>query len=113
MARGGFPNMGGANMNNLIKQAQKLQQDMEKMQGEMEKKEFPATVGGGAVTAVANGKKQIVNIKIKPEVVDEDDIEMLQDLIMSACNEALKKAEEDTSSEMKRLTGGMNLPGMF
>ncbi|EJP6473779.1 YbaB/EbfC family nucleoid-associated protein [Clostridium sp. FAM 1755] len=113
MARGGFPNMGGANMNNLIKQAQKLQQDMEKMQGDMEKKEFSATVGGGAVTAVANGKKQIVNIKIKPEVVDEDDIEMLQDLIMSACNEALKKAEEDTSSEMKRLTGGMNLPGMF
>jgi hypothetical protein len=100
-------------MNNLIKQAQKLQQDMEKMQGDMEKKEFSATVGGGAVTAVANGKKQIVNIKIKPEVVDEDDIEMLQDLIMSACNEALKKAEEDTSSEMKRLTGGMNLPGMF
>ncbi|ENJ9655932.1 TPA: YbaB/EbfC family nucleoid-associated protein [Clostridium botulinum] len=113
MAKGGFPNMGGANMNNLMKQAQKLQQDMEKMQGEMEKKEFSATVGGGAVIAVANGKKQIVDIRIKPEVVDEDDIEMLQDLIMSACNEALKKAEEDTSSEMKRLTGGMNLPGMF
>ncbi|MCR1935636.1 YbaB/EbfC family nucleoid-associated protein [Clostridium tepidum] len=113
MARGGFPNMGGANMNNLIKQAQKLQQDMEKMQSEMEKKEFSATVGGGAVTAVANGKKQIVDIKIKPEVVDEDDIEMLQDLIISACNEALKKAEEDTSSQMKKLTGGMNLPGMF
>ncbi len=113
MARGGFPNMGGANMNNLMKQAQKLQQDMEKMQGEMEKKEFSATVGGGAVTAIANGKKQIVDIKIEPEVVDEDDIEMLEDLIMSACNEALKKAEEDTSSEVKRLTGGMNLPGMF
>ncbi|EJO5348942.1 YbaB/EbfC family nucleoid-associated protein [Clostridium botulinum] len=113
MARGGFPNMGGGNMNNLIKQAQKLQQDMEKMQGEMEKKEFSATVGGGAVIAVANGKKQITDIKIKPEVVDEDDIEMLQDLIISACNEALKKAEEDTSSEMKKLTGGMNLPGMF
>ncbi|ADF97879.1 conserved hypothetical protein TIGR00103 [Clostridium botulinum F str. 230613] len=79
----------------------------------MEKKEFSATVGGGAVTAVANGKKQIVDIKIEPEVVDEDDIEMLEDLIMSACNEALKKAEEDTSSEVKRLTGGMNLPGMF
>jgi len=113
MAKGGFPNMGGANMHNLMKQAQKLQQDMEKMQVEMEKKEFSATVGGGAVIAVANGKKQIVDIRIKPEVVDEDDIEMLQDLIMSACNEALKKAEEDTSSEMKRLTGGMNLPGMF
>lgn len=113
MAKGGFPNMGGGNMNNLIKQAQKLQQDMEKMQEEMEKKEFSATVGGGAVIAVANGKKQIVDIKIKPEVVDEDDIEMLQDLIMSACNEALKKAEQDTSNEMKRLTGGMNLPGMF
>lgn len=113
MARGGIPNFGGANMNNLIKQAQKFQQQMDEMQKELKEKEFSATVGGGAVIAVVNGKKQIIDIKIKPEVVDPDDVEMLQDLIMTACNEALKKAEDDTASEMKKITGGMNIPGMF
>lgn len=113
MAKGGFPGMGGGNMNNLIKQAQKFQKQMEDMQKDLENKEFTATVGGGAVSATVDGKKTIVDIKIKPEVVDPDDIEMLQDLILSACNEALKKAEEETSGEMKKLTGGMNLPGMF
>lgn len=113
MAKGGFPGMGGGNMNNLIKQAQKFQKQMEDMQKELENKEFTATVGGGAVTATVDGKKIITDIKIKPEVVDPDDVEMLQDLILSACNEALKKAEEETSGEMKKLTGGMNLPGMF
>lgn len=109
----GMPNFGGANMNNLMKQAQKLQKEMATMQGELEKKQFSATVGGGAVTATANGKKQLIDIKIKPEVVDPDDVEMLQDLVLSACNEALKKAEEETANEMKKLTGGFNLPGMF
>lgn len=113
MAKGGFPGMGGGNMNNLIKQAQKFQKQMEDMQKDLENKEFTATVGGGAVIAVANGKKQLVDIKIKPEVVDSDDIEMLQDLIISACNEALKKAEDETAGEMKKLTGGLNIPGMF
>lgn len=113
MAKGGFPGLGGSNMNNLVKQAQKFQKQMEEMQKELEDKEFEATVGGGAVIAKVNGKKQIINIQIKPEVVDPDDIEMLQDLIMSACNEALKKAEEETSGEMQKLTGGMNIPGMF
>lgn len=113
MARGGFPGMGGGNMNNLIKQAQKFQKQMEDMQKDLENKEFTATVGGGAVSATVNGKKVITDIKIKPEVVDPDDIEMLQDLILTACNEALTKAEEETSGEMKKLTGGMNLPGMF
>lgn len=113
MARGGFPGMGGGNMNNLIKQAQKFQKQMEDMQKDLENKEFTATVGGGAVSATVDGKKTITDIKIKPEVVDPDDVEMLQDLILSACNEALKKAEEETSGEMKKLTGGMNLPGMF
>lgn len=113
MARGGFPNFGGGNMNNLMKQAQKLQKQMEDMQSDLKNKEFEATVGGGAVVAVANGKKEIIDIKIKPEVVDPDDVEMLQDLVLSACNEALKKAEEETASEMKKLTGGMNMPGMF
>lgn len=113
MARGGVPNFGGGNINNLMKQAQKFQQQMEEMQGQLETKKFQASVGGGAVSAVANGKKLIVDIKIKPEVVDPDDVEMLEDLILSACNEALKKAETETASEMKKLTGGMNLPGMF
>lgn len=113
MAKGGFPNFGGGNINNMMKQAQKLQKQMEDMQGELENKEFEATVGGGAVTVVTNGKKQVIDIKIKPEVVDPDDVEMLQDLILTACNEALKKAEEETSAEMKKLTGGLNIPGMF
>lgn len=113
MAKGGFPGMGGGNMNNLLKQAQKFQKEMEKMQEDLENKTFEASVGGGAVVAVANGKKKIIDIKIKPEVVDPDDVEMLQDLILSACNEALTKAEEETSNEMGKLTGGMNIPGMF
>ena len=111
MAKGGFGGMGGGNMNNLIKQAQKFQQQMEEMQKDLETKEFSATAGGGAVTAVVNGKKQIIDIKIKPEVVDPEDVEMLQDLVMLACNEALKTAEDQTAGEMKKLTGGMNLPG--
>ena len=113
MAKGGFPGMGGGNMNNLIKQAQKFQQQMEQMQKEAETKEFSASAGGGAVIAVANGKKQIIDLTIKKEVVDPDDIEMLEDLIILACNEALKNAENETADEMKKLTGGMNIPGMF
>ncbi|MBZ9684834.1 YbaB/EbfC family nucleoid-associated protein [Clostridium estertheticum] len=112
MAKGGFPGMGG-NMNSLMKQAQKFQQQMEEMQKDLGDKRFEASVGGGAVTAIANGKRQLVDVKIKPEVIDPDDVEMLQDLIMSACNEALKKAEDETSSEMGKLTGGFNMPGMF
>ncbi|MDW8802967.1 YbaB/EbfC family nucleoid-associated protein [Clostridium sp. A1-XYC3] len=113
MAKGGFPNFGGGNINNIMKQAQKFQKQMEEMQADLENKQFEVTVGGGAVTVVASGKKQIVDIKIKPEVVDPDDVEMLQDLVLTACNEALKKADEETSAEMKKLTGGLNVPGMF
>lgn len=114
MARGGFPGgFGGGNMNQLMKQAQKLQKDMEKMQEELELKEFEASVGGGAVTVKANGKKEITAINIKPEVVDEDDVEMLEDLVLSAVNEALRKAEEATAQGMGKLTGGMNIPGLF
>lgn len=113
MAKGGFPGMGGGNMNNLLKQAQKFQKQMEDMQKELENKNFEASVGGGAVRATVNGKKQLVDIKIDPEVLDPDDVEMLQDLIISACNEALKKAEDESSEGMKKMTGGMNLPGMF
>lgn len=111
MARGGFP--GGGNMNNLMKQAQKLQKQMEDTQKELENAEFEASVGGGAVSVKANGKKEILSINIKEEVVDPDDVEMLEDLILSAVNEVLRKAEEETSSKMGKLTGGMNIPGLF
>lgn len=112
MARGGFPGgFGGGNMNNLMKQAQKLQKQMEEMQKEIETKEFEASVGGGAVVVKINGKKEVSAINIKPEVVDPDDVEMLEDLILTAVNEAIKKADEETSSKMGKLTGGMG--GLF
>ncbi|MCY6356020.1 YbaB/EbfC family nucleoid-associated protein [Clostridium sp. ZS2-4] len=113
MAKGGFPGMGGMNMNNLMKQAQKMQQQMEKMQAQLEEKEFTATAGGGVVKVTVTGKKQIVDIEIDPEAVDPDDVEMLQDLILTACNQALQTADEETASQMKKLTGGLNMPGMF
>ncbi|MBL4933711.1 MULTISPECIES: YbaB/EbfC family nucleoid-associated protein [Clostridium] len=113
MAKGGFPGGGLGNMNNLMKQAQKLQQQMEEMQKELEVAEFEATVGGGAVLVKVNGKKEVTHIEIKPEVVDPDDVEMLQDLVLSAVNQAMKKADEETSSKMGKLTGGMNMPGLF
>ncbi len=112
MAKGGFPGMGG-NMNNLMKQAQKLQKQMEDAQKSLESKVFEASVGGGAVTIEATGKKEIKSVKIKPEVVDPDDVEMLEDLVLSAMNEVLKKVDEETASSMGKLTGGLNIPGMF
>ncbi|MBM6838513.1 YbaB/EbfC family nucleoid-associated protein [Clostridium saudiense] len=114
MARGGFPGgFGGGNINNLMKQAQKLQKEMAQAQQELEEKEFEASVGGGAVLVKVNGKKEVLSIKIKEEVVDPDDVEMLEDLVLSAVNEALKKADEETANKMGKLTGGMNIPGMF
>jgi DNA-binding YbaB/EbfC family protein len=114
MAKGGFGGFGGgANMNNLMKTAQKFQQQMEDMQKELESKRYEEKAGGGAVVAIANGKKQIVDLRINPDVVDPDDVEMLQDLITTACNAALRRAEEDTASQMGKLTGGLNIPGMF
>ena len=115
MARkGGF--QGGAvpgNMNNMMKQVQKMQQDMERLQSELEEREVEATAGGSAVKVVATGKKIIKSIKIDPEVIDEDDIEMLEDLILAAVNEAMTKAEEMVNSEMGKITGGMNIPGLM
>ena len=111
MAKGGFPGGGLGNMNNLMKQAQKLQQEMEKVQKDLEVAEFEASVGGGAVLVKVNGKKELTHIEIKPEVVDPDDVEMLQDLVLSAVNQAIKKADEETSSKMGKLTGGMGMPG--
>jgi len=115
MAKGGFPGgMGMGNMNNLMKQAKKMQEQMLKMQQELEEKTVEASVGGGVVSVVANGKKEIMEINIKPEAVDPDDIEMLQDLIIAAVNEAIRKADEMVQSEMSKLTDGLGMPpGLF
>lgn len=113
MAKKGFPGMMPGNMNQLLKQAQKMQTDMQKMQEELESKEVEASVGGGAVTVKVNGKKEVVDIQIKPEVVDPDDIEMLQDLVLSAVNQALRSVDDMQSSQMNKITGGMNIPGLF
>ena len=107
--RGGMPGGGGMNQMNLMKQAQKMQQDMLKMQEEIEKKEFSASSGGGAVTAVASGKRELVSLGIEPDAVDPDDVEMLQDMIVAAVNEALRLAESSASENMAKITGGMNL----
>ena len=113
MAKGfnsrGMGGMGG-NMNNMIRQAQKMQQDMMKAQEELESKTYEAGAGGGVVTATVSGKKELVSVAIDPEAVDPDDVEMLQYLIVAAVNEALRKANEDAASQMSRLTGGLNLP---
>lgn len=111
MAKGGFQGGGMGNMNNMIKQAQKMQKDMMKVQEELELRHVEASAGGGAVTVVVTGKKELVSIKIKPEVVDPEDVEMLQDLILAAVNEAIRMAEEMVSGEMGKLTGGLGLPG--
>jgi DNA-binding YbaB/EbfC family protein len=111
---GGFPGFGGGNIQNLMKQAQKMQKDMEKTQEELANKTVEASSGGGAVVIVANGKKEILSITIKPEVVDPEDTEMLQDIILAAVNEALRKADDLTNSEMSKITGGLGgLGGLF
>ena len=116
MARGGFPrgmNMGGGNMNSMIRQAQKMQEEMIKAQEELGEKTVDASVGGGVVNVVVNGKKELISVTIKPEAVDPDDVEMLQDLIVSAVNEAMRKADDMANASMSRITGGMNIPGLF
>ena len=112
MAKGGFPG-GGMNMQNMMRQAQQMQQKMQEMQEEVEKREVEATAGGGVVRVVASGKKVIKSIEIKPEAVDPDDVEMLEDLVMAAVNEALSKAEEMMQAEMGKITGGLNLGGLL
>jgi len=104
---------GGGNMNNMLKQVQKMQKQMEEMQGELEQREVEASAGGGAVNVKVTGKKQVVELKIDPEVVDKDDVEMLEDMIVAAINEAFRKADEMMESEMKKVTGGVNIPGLF
>lgn len=109
--RGGFPGGMPNNMNNLMKQAQKMQKQMATMQEELETKEFEAVVGGGVVKAVVSGKKELLSISLDKQAVDPEDVEMLQDLIIAAVNQALKTAEESMNNEMSKLTGGLNLPG--
>ena len=114
MAKGGYrgnPMGGGINMN-MIKQAQKMQQEMQKMQEELESKEYEATVGGGMVKAVVNGKHTLLSVEINPEAVDPDDVEMLQDMVVAAVNEAMRKAESEANANMSRLTGNLNLGGL-
>jgi len=100
---------GGMNMN-MLKQAQKMQQDMLKMQQELQEKEYEAKAGGGVVCAVVNGKHELKNLTIDPEAVDPDDVEMLQDMIMAAVNEAMRAADSDAANSMSKFTGGMGLP---
>lgn len=105
--------MGGANMQQLARQAQKLQQQMAKAQEELDAREFEATSGGGMVTAKVNGKRELLALTIKPEAVDPDDVEMLEDMVMAAVNEALRTAADTAEREMGKLTGGMGMPGLF
>ncbi|TES93037.1 MAG: YbaB/EbfC family nucleoid-associated protein [Candidatus Cloacimonadota bacterium] len=97
---------------NLIKQAQEFQKKMKKMQEELEKKVVESTSGGGMITVTANGRQEILSIKIEPEVVNSDDVEMLEDLILAAVNEAKRKSEKLAQEEMKKITGGLNIPGL-
>lgn len=108
--RGGFP---GGNQMNMVRQAQKMQQEFLKMQQELESTDFEFTAGGGAVKATVSGTREFKSIIIDPEVVDPDDVEMLQDLILAAINGALKLSDDKTNQSMAKLQGGMGLPGMF
>lgn len=117
MAKGGFRGMpggmGGMNQSAMLRQAQKMQQEMLRMQEEQENKTFTATAGGGMVSAKVSGKHEVVELSIKPEAVDPEDVEMLQDMIIAAVNEAMRTADAEAANNMSRLTGGMNLGGLF
>ncbi|MFR0880248.1 MAG: YbaB/EbfC family nucleoid-associated protein [Oscillospiraceae bacterium] len=107
-------NIGGAqNMNSMIKQAQKMQDEITELQNDIEAREFSATSGGGVVEVVVTGAKNLKSLTIKPEAVDPEDIEMLQDLVISAVNEAMANVEKTTEEEMNKITGGVSLPGLF
>ena len=114
MAKGfnsrGIPGMGGGMNMNMLKQAQKMQQDMMRMQQELQEKEYQAAAGGGVVSATVNGKHELKSLTIDPEAVDPEDVEMLQDMVIAAVNEAIRAAMDDMSASMGKITGGMNLP---
>lgn len=101
------------NMNQVLKQAQKMQDDITALQADLEQREFSASVGGGAVEITINGKRNVTKLSIKPEVVDPEDVEMLEDLVMSAFNEAVRILDETSDAEMSKLTGGVSFPGLF
>ena len=107
MARGGFPGIPGGNMQQLMPQAQKMQQQMMAMQEDLDAREYEGTAGGGAVSCKVSGKRQLISLTIAPDAVDPDDVEMLQDMIQAAVNEALRSAEEDAQKAMGGLTGGL------
>ena len=115
MAKGGFRGMTGGGMNQMamMKQAQKMQQEMLRMQQEQESKTFTASAGGGMVSATVNGKHELISLTIKPEAVDPEDVEMLQDTVIAAVNEAMRTADNEAANNMSRLTGGLNLGGLF
>ena len=110
--RGGMP-MGGKNQMQMMRQAQKMQQEMLKMQEEMESRTYEAAAGGGVVTAAVNGQHELKSLIIDPEAVDPDDVEMLQDLVIAAVNEAMRKAADDQAQSLSKMTGGLNLGGLF
>ena len=107
--------MGGGpqNQRDLMRKAQKMQEDLASKQAELEAREFTATSGGGVVEVVMNGKKELVALNIKPEIVDPDDIEMMQDVIMAAVNEVIRQVEDTTNSELGKITGSLSIPGLF
>ena len=117
MAKGGFRGMpggmGGMNQAAMLKQAQKMQQEMLRMQEEMENKQYTAAAGGGMVSAAVNGKHELLELKVNPEAVDPEDVEMLQDMIIAAVNQAMRTADSEASANMSKLTGGLNLGGLF
>lgn len=108
-----IPGGGGGGMQNMLKQAQKMQEDMAALQAELDEREYSATSGGGMVEVIVTGKHELKSLKIKPEAVDPEDVEMLEDLVTAAVNEAIRNAVETAAAEMESITGGMNLPGMF
>ena len=112
MRAGKRPSAGGGGMQKQLQQMQAMQRKMEAIQAEIDEKEATATAGGGAVTVTVNGKKEITKLELKPEVVDPDDVEMLQDLIIVAVNEGLRQIEEISNAEMSKLTGGLGIPGL-
>ena len=109
-----LPNNGGpSNMAGMLKQAQKMQEDMEAMQADLEAREYEISAGGGVVGVKINGKREILNITVNPEIVDPDDVETMTDILVAAVNEAIKKVDAVSQEEMSKITGGMGLPGMF
>lgn len=112
--RGGYPSFGGgSNMNKMVKQMKKLQKQMEEAQSKLDETIFEATAGGGAIKAEMNGKKELLKIEIKPEILDPEDVEMLQDMILLVVNDCIKQVEDQSESQMSQLSGGLNIPGIM